>query len=104
MSWYAAFFPCLPQQPIPAHAASPFLLCLQRTATRRGSAQREELGVVLYGAQQQLAQLQTDLHQSHERCARAAAARRRLEEELEAVRLTYKKTWQDTDDERKKGD
>ncbi|XP_064891209.1 coiled-coil domain-containing protein 40 isoform X1 [Columba livia] len=73
-----------------------------RTATRRGSAQREELGVVLYGAQQQLAQLQTDLHQSHERCARAAAARRRLEEELEAVRLTYKKTWQDTDDERKK--
>lgn len=81
-----------------------FLLCLQRTATKKGRAQREELGVVLYGAQQQLAQLQTDLHKSHERCARAAAARQQLEEELEGVRLTYKKTWQDTDDERKTGD
>ncbi|NXF36582.1 CCD40 protein, partial [Nyctibius bracteatus] len=73
-----------------------------RTATKRSKAQREELGVVLYGEQQQLAGLQMELEKSHDRHSQMATARRQLEEELEGLRLTYKKTCQNTDDERKK--
>ncbi|KFQ98647.1 Coiled-coil domain-containing protein 40, partial [Nipponia nippon] len=73
-----------------------------RTATKKGKAQREELGVILYGAQQQLAHLQMELEKSHDRCSQAATARQQLEEELEGLRLAYKKMCQNTDDERKK--
>ncbi|XP_064006810.1 coiled-coil domain-containing protein 40 [Pogoniulus pusillus] len=73
-----------------------------RTATKEVKVQREELGVILYGAQQQLAQQQAELEKSHERCSRAAAARQQLEEELEGLRLTYKKMCQNTADERKR--
>ncbi|KAM9258176.1 coiled-coil domain-containing protein 40 [Cariama cristata] len=73
-----------------------------RTATKKGKVQREELGVVLYGAQQQLAHLQMELEKSHDRRSQAATARQQLEEELEGLRLTYKKMCQNTDDERKK--
>ncbi|NWI64273.1 CCD40 protein, partial [Todus mexicanus] len=73
-----------------------------KTATKTGRVQREELGVVLYGAQQQLARLQAELEKSSHRRSQAAAARQQLEEELESLRLTYKKMRQNTDDERKK--
>uniref|UniRef100_A0A8B9ZC44 Coiled-coil domain containing 40 n=1 Tax=Buteo japonicus TaxID=224669 RepID=A0A8B9ZC44_9AVES len=73
-----------------------------RTATKKGKIQREELGVILYGAQQQLAHLQMELEKCHDRHSQMAAARRQLEEELEGLRLTYKKMCQNTDDERKK--
>ncbi|NXG20776.1 CCD40 protein, partial [Grallaria varia] len=73
-----------------------------RTATKDSKVQREELGVVLYGAQQQLAQLHMELEKSLDRRSLAAAARRQLEEELEGLRDTYKKKWHNTDDERKK--
>ncbi|NXL92506.1 CCD40 protein, partial [Alectura lathami] len=73
-----------------------------RTATKKSRVQREELGVVLYGAQQQLAHLQMDLEQSHGRCAQAAAARRQLEEELEGLRLTHRDVCQSADRERQK--
>ncbi|NXW63975.1 CCD40 protein, partial [Eurystomus gularis] len=73
-----------------------------RTATKKGKAQREELGVILYGAQQQLAHLQVELEKSRHRHSQAAAARQQLEEELGGLRLTYKKMCQNTDDERKK--
>ncbi|XP_052543490.1 coiled-coil domain-containing protein 40 [Tympanuchus pallidicinctus] len=73
-----------------------------RTATKKSNEQREELGVILYGAQQQLAHLQLELEKSHSRCSQAAAARRQLEEELEGLRLTYQKVCQNTDDERRK--
>ncbi|NXX48559.1 CCD40 protein, partial [Tricholaema leucomelas] len=73
-----------------------------RTATKEVKVQREELGVILYGAQQQLAHQQAELEKSHERCSRAAAARQQLEEELEGLRLTYKKMCQNTADERKR--
>ncbi|KFW67451.1 Coiled-coil domain-containing protein 40, partial [Pygoscelis adeliae] len=73
-----------------------------RTATKKGRVQREELGVILYGAQQQLAHLQMELEKSHDRRSQTATARRHLEEELEGLRLTYKKMCQNTDDERKK--
>ncbi|XP_074967752.1 coiled-coil domain-containing protein 40 isoform X1 [Phalacrocorax aristotelis] len=73
-----------------------------RTATKKGKVHREELGVILYGAQQQLARLQMELEKSHDRCSQTATARQQVEEELEALRLTYKKVCQSTEDERKK--
>ncbi|KGL94786.1 Coiled-coil domain-containing protein 40, partial [Charadrius vociferus] len=73
-----------------------------RTATKKSKVQREELGVILYGAQQQLAHLQMEVEKSHDRHSQMATARRQLEEELEGLRLTHKKMCQNTDDERKK--
>ncbi|XP_017667557.1 PREDICTED: coiled-coil domain-containing protein 40 isoform X1 [Lepidothrix coronata] len=73
-----------------------------RTATKDSKVQREELGVVLYGAQQQLVQLQEELQKSHDRHSRAATARQQLEEELEALRDAYRNMCHNTDDERKK--
>ncbi|KGL85462.1 Coiled-coil domain-containing protein 40, partial [Tinamus guttatus] len=72
-----------------------------RTATKKGKVQREELGVVLYGVQQQLAQLQMELEKSRERHAQTAAARQQLEEEVQGLRLAHNKARQNTDDERK---
>ncbi|NXR00108.1 CCD40 protein, partial [Sagittarius serpentarius] len=73
-----------------------------RTAAKKGKIQREELGVILYGAQQQLARLQMELEKSRDRHSQTAAVRRQLEEELEGLRLAYKKMRQNTHDERKK--
>ncbi|XP_054077756.1 coiled-coil domain-containing protein 40 isoform X2 [Rissa tridactyla] len=73
-----------------------------RTATKKSKVQREELGVVLYGAQQQLAHLQMELEKSHDRRSQMATARQQLEEELEGLRLTHRQMCQNTDDERKK--
>ncbi|KAM9207922.1 coiled-coil domain-containing protein 40-like, partial [Leptosomus discolor] len=75
-----------------------------RAAAKKGQAEREELGLVLYGAQQQLARLQLELEKSHDRRSQVAAARQQLEEELEGLRLTYKQMCQNTHDERQKGD
>ncbi|NXA55768.1 CCD40 protein, partial [Nothocercus julius] len=73
-----------------------------RTATKKGKVQREELGVVLYGVQQQLAQLQMELEKSRDRHAQTAAVRQQLEKEVEGLRLAHKKARQNTDEERKK--
>nr|XP_056704614.1 coiled-coil domain-containing protein 40 [Euleptes europaea] len=64
--------------------------------------EREELGVVLYGVQQQLARLQMDLEKNHSCHAQISMVRRQLEEELQDLRNMYKKTCQSTDEERKK--
>ncbi|NXP23302.1 CCD40 protein, partial [Scytalopus superciliaris] len=72
-----------------------------RTATKESQVQREELGVVLYGAQQQLAQLRVELERILERRSRAAAARQQLERELQGLRDTYEAKCHHTDDERK---
>lgn len=105
MSWYTA-------PPLPSHSPScpsgwdtaPSLLCLQRTAKKSSEAQREELGVTLYGAQQQLGQLQVELERSHKRCSQAAAARQQLEQELHSLRAAHKETCHCTEQERKTGD
>ncbi|NWS75678.1 CCD40 protein, partial [Crotophaga sulcirostris] len=73
-----------------------------RMATKKSKIQREELGLILYGEQQQLAQLQMALEKSHECCSQAATARQQLEEELEGLRLAYKKICQNRDDEYQK--
>ncbi|XP_015501009.1 coiled-coil domain-containing protein 40 [Parus major] len=73
-----------------------------RTAMKTSKEQREELGVILYGAQQQLGQLEVELEKSHERCSQAAAARQQLEAELQGLRGAHKEMCHNTDDERKK--
>ncbi|XP_038227525.1 coiled-coil domain-containing protein 40 isoform X5 [Dermochelys coriacea] len=71
-------------------------------ATKQGKVQREELGMVLYGVQQQLARLQMELEKNQDRYSQIAMVRRQLEEELQDIRNLYKKTCQSTEDERKK--
>ncbi|XP_032653097.1 coiled-coil domain-containing protein 40 isoform X2 [Chelonoidis abingdonii] len=71
-------------------------------ATKQGKVQREELGMVLYGVQQQLARLQMELEKNQDRYSQIAMVRRQLEEELQDIRHLYKKTCQSTEDERKK--
>ncbi|NXO78070.1 CCD40 protein, partial [Sitta europaea] len=73
-----------------------------RAAVKTSNEQREELGVILYGAQQQLGQLEVELQRSHERCCQAAAARQQLEQELQGLRGAHKEMCHNTDDERKK--
>ncbi|NWH41263.1 CCD40 protein, partial [Chloropsis hardwickii] len=73
-----------------------------RAAMKSSQEQREELGVILFGAQQQLGQLDVELERSQERWARAAAARQQLEEELQALRAAHKEMCHSTEDERKK--
>ncbi|NXE93721.1 CCD40 protein, partial [Menura novaehollandiae] len=73
-----------------------------RVAMKTSKVEREELGVILYGAQQQLGQLEMELEKSHERRSQAAAARQQLEQELQGLRDAHKEMWHSTDDERKK--
>ncbi|NWI73390.1 CCD40 protein, partial [Dryoscopus gambensis] len=73
-----------------------------RAARKTSKEQREELGVILFGAQQQLGQLEVELEKSQERYSQAAAARQQLEEELKGLRDAHKEICHNTDDERKK--
>ncbi|NWV90876.1 CCD40 protein, partial [Machaerirhynchus nigripectus] len=73
-----------------------------RAAMKASKEQREELGVILFGAQQQLGQLEVELEKSHERYSQAAAARQQLEEELKGLRDAHKEICHNADDERKK--
>ncbi|KAF7236906.1 Coiled-coil domain-containing protein 40, partial [Varanus komodoensis] len=70
--------------------------------TKNRKLQREELGVILYGVQQQLARLQMELEKNHSCHSQIAMARRQLEEELHDLRSTYKKTCQSAEEERKR--
>ncbi|XP_037666480.1 coiled-coil domain-containing protein 40 [Choloepus didactylus] len=71
-------------------------------ATKQSRAQRQELGVNLYGVQQHLARLQMQLEKSHDRHSVAACQRRKEEEELQAMRARYTKTCQAANNERRK--
>ncbi|NXC63569.1 CCD40 protein, partial [Aleadryas rufinucha] len=73
-----------------------------RAAMKASKEQREELGVTLYGAQQQLGQLEEELEKSQQRYSQAAAARQQLEQELRGLRDAHKEICHNTDDERKK--
>ncbi|NXY50108.1 CCD40 protein, partial [Ceuthmochares aereus] len=73
-----------------------------RAAIKKRKEEKEEQGVILYEAQQQLAQLQMKLEKSNERYSQVATERRQVEEEVEGLRLVYKKLCQTRDDERKK--
>ncbi|KAM3848711.1 coiled-coil domain-containing protein 40 [Vipera latastei] len=71
-------------------------------AIKSGKKQREEVGVLLYSFQQQLARLQMELEKNHSCHSQIAMTRRQLEEELHDLRDTYKKTFKGTQDERKR--
>ncbi|CAN0013550.1 unnamed protein product [Lampetra planeri] len=61
-----------------------------REVLRKRRSEREEVGVTLYGAQQELARQQQRLETQQEQRANLAARRRREEEELEATRGLHK--------------
>ncbi|XP_049632095.1 coiled-coil domain-containing protein 40 [Suncus etruscus] len=71
-------------------------------ATKQSQAQRQELGVELYGAQQSLAELQGRLEKSHGLHAQAARDRQVCEDELRIVRHSYEKARQEAEGEHKK--
>uniref|UniRef100_H0WTF8 Coiled-coil domain 40 molecular ruler complex subunit n=1 Tax=Otolemur garnettii TaxID=30611 RepID=H0WTF8_OTOGA len=71
-------------------------------ATKQSRAQRQELGVNLYGVQQHLAHLQMQLERSHDRHSAAACERRQTEDELESTRTLYAKTFKAAEEERRK--
>ncbi|XP_038013126.1 coiled-coil domain-containing protein 40 isoform X2 [Motacilla alba alba] len=72
-----------------------------RSATKTSKEQREQLGLVLFGAQQQLGQLEQELQRSRQRWGQAAAARQQLEQELHALRAAHQEMCHSTEGERK---
>ena len=64
-------------------------------------AEREELGVNLYGIQQELARQQTMLEKRHDGLGRLRELRGQCEEQLREVRDMYKKTQQNVNHQRK---
>ncbi|XP_036919920.1 coiled-coil domain-containing protein 40 isoform X2 [Sturnira hondurensis] len=71
-------------------------------ATKRSRAQRQELGVDLYGVQQHLARLQMQLEKSHDRHSILACARQQQEEELKQARARYARACEATNEEHRK--
>ncbi|XP_040291044.1 coiled-coil domain-containing protein 40 isoform X1 [Bufo bufo] len=72
------------------------------TSMKKNKSEREDLGVILYGIQQELARQQMGLEKHHDKHAQIATLRRQIEEELENIRNLYKKTHHNADTERKK--
>nr|KAF6295263.1 coiled-coil domain containing 40 [Myotis myotis] len=71
-------------------------------ASKQSQAQRQELGVDLYGVQQHMAALQVQLEKCHDRYSLATCARQQTEEELQRMRLLYTRTCEAANAERKK--
>ncbi|XP_031750056.1 coiled-coil domain-containing protein 40 [Xenopus tropicalis] len=69
---------------------------------KNNKKEREDLGMFLYGVQQELARLQMGLEKQHDKHSHVSVQRRQKEDELETIRNLYKKTHQITDTERKK--
>lgn len=79
------------------------LLCLlQEVSTKQIRVQRQELGVDLYGVQQQLVRLQMQLEKNQDCHSITACARRQKEQELQGARWLYTRTSEAADEERKK--
>uniref|UniRef100_H3BEH5 Coiled-coil domain 40 molecular ruler complex subunit n=1 Tax=Latimeria chalumnae TaxID=7897 RepID=H3BEH5_LATCH len=69
---------------------------------KKRMTEREDVGVLLYGAQQQLALLQMKLEKLHDHHSQMFGLRRQAEEEMHRVRQLYQKNQQVTCQERKK--
>ncbi|CAJ0945894.1 unnamed protein product, partial [Ranitomeya imitator] len=69
---------------------------------KKNKSEREDLGVILYGIQQELARHQMGLEKQHDKHAQISTVRRQVEEELENIQNLYKKTHQNAGSERKK--
>ncbi|XP_056406037.1 coiled-coil domain-containing protein 40 [Hyla sarda] len=76
-------------------------LCEMNTSLKKNKGKREDLGVILYGIQQELARQQMGLEKQHDKHSQISILRRQVEEELENIRNLYKKTHQTTDTELK---
>lgn len=72
------------------------------TSMKKNKSEREDLGVILYGIQQELARQQMGLEKQHDKHAQISTLRRQVENELENIRSLHKKTHLTTDTERKK--
>ncbi|XP_004374423.1 coiled-coil domain-containing protein 40 [Trichechus manatus latirostris] len=70
--------------------------------TKQTHAQRQDVGMNLYGVQQHLARLQMQLERNHDRYSIAACERRQKEEELQATRVLYARTCEAANEERRK--
>nr|XP_019591186.1 PREDICTED: coiled-coil domain-containing protein 40 isoform X3 [Rhinolophus sinicus] len=71
-------------------------------STKQIRVQRQELGVDLYGVQQQLVRLQMQLEKNQDCHSITACARRQKEQELQGARWLYTRTSEAADEERKK--
>uniref|UniRef100_H2XUM1 Coiled-coil domain-containing protein 40 n=1 Tax=Ciona intestinalis TaxID=7719 RepID=H2XUM1_CIOIN len=69
---------------------------------KRKKTTREEVGVTLYGVQQELARQQSNLEQLHDKHAMSAERRRNKEHDLQKVREKYKEVQSQSERERKK--
>ncbi|XP_072882258.1 coiled-coil domain-containing protein 40 isoform X1 [Hemitrygon akajei] len=69
---------------------------------KKVTTEREDTGVILYGIQQSLAQLQMELEKYHSHCSEASAKRRKAEEDLTCVRNLYQMTQAKANSERSK--
>ncbi|XP_041075699.1 coiled-coil domain-containing protein 40 [Polyodon spathula] len=67
---------------------------------KKHTSEREELGIMLYGVQQELARMQMGLEKQHDQNTQAATMRRRVEDELENTRQLFKRMQQNANDER----
>ncbi|XP_075702430.1 coiled-coil domain-containing protein 40 [Rhinoderma darwinii] len=71
------------------------------TSMKKNKSERENLGVILYGIQQELACQQMGLEKQHNKHAQISSLCRQVEEERENIRNLYKKIHQTNDTERK---
>ncbi|XP_078427175.1 coiled-coil domain-containing protein 40 isoform X3 [Cetorhinus maximus] len=69
---------------------------------KKQTTEREDTGVILYGTQQSLAQIQMELEKLHDHCSSASAKRRKAEEDLAHVRNLYQISQDTTNSERSK--
>ena len=69
---------------------------------KRKKREREEVGVTLYGVQQELARQQSNFESLHDHLTKSADLRRTKENNLQTVREEYKSTQQQVDKERRK--
>nr|DBA27919.1 TPA: hypothetical protein GDO54_008360 [Pyxicephalus adspersus] len=69
---------------------------------KKNKSEREDLGVILYGIQQELARLQMNLEKHHDKHSQVSILRRQIEEDLDAIKNLYKTKHQSADAERKK--
>ena len=64
--------------------------------------ERENIGVELYGTQQELARLQGGLESFHDKYAKASDNHKQQEDQLNATQVQYKKTLDAVNNERRK--
>ena len=78
-------------------------ICVQDESLKTRKKEREDLGVELYGVQQELARYQMMLERNHDTFTQTNQGRQREEQQLSDVRSLYKETQLTFNKEKKKG-